>query len=194
MLGAVRKPSDRLLLPPVHSRRRIRCQRRVRRQVRFQRIFPRFSIPRMFVAGLLDLAGHRWRSGWSVSGGSLRSPGMSESPRQQTHWPWMHELQVLDDDAGLDDVALAVDQQRELAQRPAVYASPLAFEWRPQAPAGRGRVKTQNQIPRIRFWRFSINRFPQNRTTIDLFADFSHRDVSAPPGLYCLFSSVCRRR
>ena len=48
----------------------------------------------------------------------------------------MRELQVLDDDAGLDDVALAVDQQRELAQRPAVYASPLAFEWRPQAPAG----------------------------------------------------------
>ena len=59
---------------------------------------------------------------------------MSESPRQQTHRPWMRELQVLDDDAGLDDVALAVDQQRELAQRPAVYASPLAFEWRPQAP------------------------------------------------------------
>jgi hypothetical protein len=52
-----------------------------------------------------------------------------------THWPWMRELQVLDD-AGLDDVALAVDQQRELAQRPAIYASPLAFEWRPQAPPG----------------------------------------------------------
>jgi hypothetical protein len=32
---------------------------------------------------------------------------MSESSRQQTHWPWMRELQVLDDDAGLDDVALA---------------------------------------------------------------------------------------
>ncbi len=32
---------------------------------------------------------------------------MSESPRQQTHWPWMRELQVLDDDAGLDDVALS---------------------------------------------------------------------------------------
>jgi len=45
---------------------------------------------------------------------------MSESPRQQTHWPWMRELH----DAGLDDVALAVDQQREVAQRPAIYASP----------------------------------------------------------------------
>jgi hypothetical protein len=52
----------------------------------------------------------------------------------------MHELQVLDDDAGLDDVALAVDQQRELAQRPAIYASPLAFECRPQAPAGQLRA------------------------------------------------------
>ena len=30
----------------------------------------------------------------------------------------MRELQVLDDDAGLDDAALAVHQQRELAQRP----------------------------------------------------------------------------
>jgi hypothetical protein len=47
----------------------------------------------------------------------------------------MRELQVLDD-AGLDDVALAVDQQRELAQPAAIYASPLAFEWWPQAPAG----------------------------------------------------------
>ena len=53
---------------------------------------------------------------------------MSESPHQQTHWPWMRELQVLDDDAGLDDVAIAVDQQWEPAQRPAIYASPLAFE------------------------------------------------------------------
>ena len=88
-----------------------------------------------------------------------------------THWPWMRELQGLDD-AGLDDVALAVDQHRELAQPPAIYASPLAFEWWPQAPVGPGRVKTQNQIPRIRFWRFLINKFPQNRTTIDLFADF----------------------
>ena len=61
---------------------------------------------------------------------------MSESPRQQTDWPWMRELQVLDDDAGLDDVALAVDQQRELAPRSAIYASALAFEWRSQAPAG----------------------------------------------------------
>ena len=52
-----------------------------------------------------------------------------------THWPWMRELQVLDD-AGLDDVALAVDQQRELAQPAAIYASPLAFEWWPQAPPG----------------------------------------------------------
>ena len=33
--------------------------------------------------------------------------GVSESPREQTHWPWMRELQVLDDDASLDDVALA---------------------------------------------------------------------------------------
>jgi hypothetical protein len=61
---------------------------------------------------------------------------MSESPLQQTHWPWMRELQVLDDDAGLDDVALAVDQQRELAHRPAIYAGPFAFEWRPHARAG----------------------------------------------------------
>ena len=37
---------------------------------------------------------------------------MSESSCQQTHRPWMHELQVLDDDAGLDNVALAIDQQR----------------------------------------------------------------------------------
>ena len=36
----------------------------------------------------------------------------------------------------LVDVALGVDQQRELAQRPAIYASPLAFEWRPQARVG----------------------------------------------------------
>jgi len=43
-------------------------------------------------------------------------------------------LQVLDDDDGLDDVSLAVEQQRELAQRPGVYASLLAFEWRPQTP------------------------------------------------------------
>ena len=50
--------------------------------------------------------------------------------------PWMRELQVLDDDAGLDDVALAVDQQRELAQPAAIYASPFGFEWRPQAPTG----------------------------------------------------------
>ena len=54
----------------------------------------------------------------------------------------MRELQVLDDDAGLDDVALAVDQQREPAQRPAVYASPLAFEWRPQALPGQNRPMT----------------------------------------------------
>ena len=58
----------------------------------------------------------------------------------------MRELQLLDDDAGLDDVALAVDQQRELAQRPAVYASPLAFEWRPQAPAGQLRSIRSNDI------------------------------------------------
>jgi len=51
----------------------------------------------------------------------------------------MRELQVLDDDAGLYDVALAVDQQRELAQRSAVYASALVFEWRSQAPAGQER-------------------------------------------------------
>ena len=38
---------------------------------------------------------------------------------QQTHRPRMHKLQVLDDDAGLDDVAFAVYQQRKLAQRPA---------------------------------------------------------------------------
>ncbi len=40
----------------------------------------------------------------------------------------------------LVDVALAVDQQRELAQRPAAYASPLAFEWQPQAPSGQYRL------------------------------------------------------
>ena len=39
---------------------------------------------------------------------------------QQAHRPGMRELQVLDDDAGLDDVAFAVHQQRELAQRPAL--------------------------------------------------------------------------
>ena len=32
---------------------------------------------------------------------------MSESPREQTHRLWIRELQVLDDDASLDDVALA---------------------------------------------------------------------------------------
>src|SRR5262249_9162662 len=37
----------------------------------------------------------------------------------QAHRPGVHELQVLDDDAGLDNVALAVDEHRELAQRPA---------------------------------------------------------------------------
>ena len=43
------------------------------------------------------------------------------------------------DARALDDVALAVDQQRELAQRPAIYAGPLAFKRRPQAPAGHER-------------------------------------------------------
>ena len=105
-------------------------------------------------------------------GGSLRGPGRAGGARQQTHWPWMRGLQVLDDDAGLDDVALAVDQQRELAQRPAVYDSPLAFEWRLQAPAGRGSVKTQNQFHGFQFWQFLINQYAQNRTTIGLFALF----------------------
>ena len=36
----------------------------------------------------------------------------------------------------LVNVALAVDQQRELAQRPVAYASPLAFKWQPQTPSG----------------------------------------------------------
>ena len=92
--------------------------------------------------GAIDGRSWRWGWGWGVCGGSLSCPGMCESPRQQTHWPWMSELQVLDDDAGLDDIALAVDQQRGLAQRPAVYASPLAFAWRPPAPSGRGRAFT----------------------------------------------------
>ena len=65
----------------------------------------------------------------------------------------MRELQVLDDDAGLDDVALAVDQQRELAQPAAIYASPLAFEWWPQAPAEGtfelSRCRLQSGHPRV---------------------------------------------
>ena len=69
----------------------------------------------------------------------------------QTRWPWMRELQVLDDDAGLDDAALAVDQPRELAQRPAIYASPLAFEWRPtgssQSRSRRSRISSKSGHP-----------------------------------------------
>jgi hypothetical protein len=49
---------------------------------------------------------------------------LSESQRQQTHWPWTRETQLLDDDAGLDDVALAVDQQRELAAASDLRQSP----------------------------------------------------------------------
>jgi hypothetical protein len=37
---------------------------------------------------------------------------------------------------------------------------------------GRGCVKTQNEILRFRFWRFLMNRFAQNRTTIDFIATF----------------------
>ena len=32
----------------------------------------------------------------------------------------MHKLEIFDDDAGLDDIARAVHQQREFAQRPAL--------------------------------------------------------------------------
>src|SRR5690606_15405913 len=39
---------------------------------------------------------------------------------QQAYRTGMRELQILDDDARFDDVALAVDQQRKLAQRPAL--------------------------------------------------------------------------
>ena len=49
---------------------------------------------------------------------------------------------------------------------------PLAFEWRLQAPAGRGSVKTQNQFHGFQFWQFLINQYAQNRTTIGLFALF----------------------
>ena len=39
------------------------------------------------------------------------------------------------------------DPQRELAQRPAVFASPLAFEWRQQAPAGQNKsVRVTNYL------------------------------------------------
>jgi hypothetical protein len=38
---------------------------------------------------------------------------------QQAYRPGMRELQIFDDDTGLDDVALAVHQQGKLAQRPA---------------------------------------------------------------------------
>ena len=47
---------------------------------------------------------------------------MSESPRQHTRRPRMRELQGLDD--GLDDVALAVDQQRELTAASGLRQSP----------------------------------------------------------------------
>src|SRR5690606_34588441 len=37
----------------------------------------------------------------------------------QTHRPGVLELQILDDDARLDDAPIAVDEQRKLADRPA---------------------------------------------------------------------------
>ncbi len=102
------------------------------------------------ILGAMDARGRAWRWGWGVSGGSPRRPGMSESPRQQTHRPRMRELQVLDD--GLDDVALAVDQQRELAAASGLRQSPrlrvaatgssrprLAF-YTASASSGRSRV------------------------------------------------------
>ena len=82
---------------------------------------------------------------------------MFESPRQQTHRPWMRELQVLDDDAGLDDVALAVDQQRELAQRPVTYASPPRVR---VAATGSIRPKTCQWIQRLGFYSPDIRRSP----------------------------------
>ena len=54
--------------------------------------------------------GLRWRLGWESPKDDIRRPGRSESLRQRTPCPWMRELQVLVDDAGLDDVALAVDR------------------------------------------------------------------------------------
>jgi hypothetical protein len=54
----------------------------------------------------------------------------------------------------LVDVALAVDQQRELAQRPAAYASPLAFEWQPQAPS----AMTCQWMQRLGFYSPDIRR------------------------------------
>ena len=46
----------------------------------------------------------------------------------------MRKLQVLDDDAGLDDIALAINQQRELTQRPA--SQPLGRVLRRIRPEG----------------------------------------------------------
>jgi hypothetical protein len=40
---------------------------------------------------------------------------------QEAHRPRMRELQILDDDARLDDLALAVQQQGKLVQRPAAH-------------------------------------------------------------------------
>jgi hypothetical protein len=61
----------------------------------------------------------------------------------------------------LVDVALAVDQQRELAQRPAVYDGPLAFGWRPQAPAGQLRpVTVSNCPPQSSRWLVARGRLP----------------------------------
>ena len=61
---------------------------------------------------------------------------MSESPRQQTHGPWMRELQ---DSMMVSTMLRSLSTSSGNLQRPAVYASPLAFEWRPQAPAGQKR-------------------------------------------------------
>jgi hypothetical protein len=41
---------------------------------------------------------------------------------QQAYWTGMHEIQILDDDAGLDDLALLVQQQGKLAKQPAPYS------------------------------------------------------------------------
>ena len=112
---------------------RIRCHFRAGTKVSFRRRFPHCFFTATFLADLSNIPGRRWSLEWGVSGGSLGSPGMSESPRQQTHWPWMRELQVLDD-VLVSTMLRSLSTSSGNLQRPAVYASPLAFEWQPQAP------------------------------------------------------------
>jgi hypothetical protein len=71
------------------------------------------------------------------------------------HRPRVHELQGLGDDAGLDHVALGIDEQRELAQRPAPQP-PGAVLRRVRSAAAR----LERKVVRARwFWYSAISSF-----------------------------------